>query len=155
MPTYDRTCQACGWSAIDVWEPVNHEAPDCPTCGQPTVRAWLTKATAVIGDEMDHWQVNGTKEPIHFTQRSERRRWLKENGFGERVQHVGVDGSDKSPHTRRWEAMDAYTMNNARILLERAASEPTRNEPHEQPMKVRTYTGDVGDATWKEFQRAK
>lgn len=155
MPVFDRKCDACDWSAIDVFEPSIYEAPPCPQCAGHTVRAWFTKPSAVIGDEMDHLMTNGTREPIRFRSKQEFARWKKEHGYGDRVRHIGTDGSDKSPHTRRWEAMDAYTLNNARILLERAAQQPTRNEPVEQPVKVRTYTGDVGDATWQEFQRGR
>lgn len=152
MPNYDRKCESCGWEAIDLVEPVNHPAPLCPDCGEPTVRAWLTRVSSVIGDEMDHWQVNGTRHPIHFTSKQDRRRWLKQTGQRECAYHVGADGSDKSPHTTRWAAMDAYTLKNAQILLERAAAEPTRNEPKEAPLHVTVTTGDYHSQEFKDWR---
>lgn len=135
-----------------MWEPINHPAPPCPECGLALVRAWLTKCSAVIGDEMHHWQVNGLKTPRLFESKQERRRWMKEEGFRECAYHIGLDGSDKSKHTRRWEAMDAQTLENARILVERAAQEPTRNEPKETPLKARLTMGELNSpefAAWR------
>jgi len=117
------------------------------------VRAFLTRASSVVGDEMDHVQVNGTKTPIHFRSKQDRKRWLKQTSQVEMDRHIGVDGSDKSKHTRRWEAMDAYTLENARILVERAASEPARNDPKEPTLKVKVTTGDYNSpafTAWKE-----
>ena len=151
MPIYDRLCGQCGWEAIDVFEPVNHLAPLCPDCGEPTVRAWLTKASSVIGDEMDHTMVNGLKEPRRFRSKQEFARWKKDNNYTDRVRHIGQDGGDKSPFTRRWESMDAYTLEQARILVERTASEPARNEPKETPLKVRVTTGEVSSPEFAAF----
>lgn len=155
MPLYDRACSQCGHVEIDVWEKVQSDAPLCPQCGDPMARAWLSKASAIVPDSMHHWMTNGTKVPILFESKQEFKRWKKEHGYGDRVRHIGVDGSDKSKHTTRWEAMDAYTLNNARILLERAAQQPTRNEPVETPVKVKSYYGDVGGDAWREFRGSK
>lgn len=155
MPNYDRTCQSCGWTAIDVWEPVNHEAPLCPDCGEPTVRAWLTRASSVIGDEMDHTMVNGLKTPRRFRSKQEFARWKKENGYRDCVYHVDVDGADKSIAAGRWVSMDAYTLNNAKILLERAAQEPTRNDPKEAPLKAKLTTGDWNSPEFEAWQHGR
>lgn len=140
---YDRACEGCGWQAIDVVEPVYVGVVRCPTCDAPTVRAWLTKPASVIGDAMDHLQVNGAKTPIHFTSKQERRRWMKQHHLVDATRHVGEDGGDKSRHTSRWEAMDAYTLENARILVTRASQEPARNDPPPAPLHVTTTYGDV------------
>ena len=108
--------------------------------------------SGAIDDSMDHVQINGCKEPIHFTSKQERKRWLKENGYREYVRHIGVDGSDKSKHTTRWATMDAYTLANAKELLERAAQQPARNDPAPDPLPpVRTYAGDIGGKEWNAF----
>jgi chitodextrinase len=147
MPLYDRTCTVgCGWSVVDVWEPVQTVSPSCPQCQAPTVRAWLTTATAIIGDEIDVVQHNGTREPIHFTSKQDRARWLTANGYRELDAHVGDIGSDKSPHTTNWtQRYDAYTAENVRILLERAFTQPAR--PPDQPltMHIRTFAGSFAD----------
>lgn len=88
---------------------------------------------------MYHLQVNGLKEPRLFTSKQERARWMKEEGFRDCTRHVGQDGTDKSPHTTRWVTMDAYTLQNAKELLERAAQQPARNEPREDALHV-THT---------------
>ncbi len=154
MPLFDRKCVSCEWVGIDLWEPVNvgPAVAACPSCGAATERAWLSKPPVVIQDSMDHWQVNGTRDPIHFTSKQERRRWLKETNQCERVRHVGVNGTDKSPHTTRMVAMDQYTLDNARELLERSAQQPARNEPDDPPMRVRTVIGDVGSPEWEAFR---
>ena len=55
-----------------------------------------------IGDEIDEWNENVAHTPVHFTSRSEKRRYLKEHGLQEFVRHVGTQGSDKSDKTSRW-----------------------------------------------------
>jgi hypothetical protein len=55
-----------------------------------------------IGDEIDEWNENVGHEPVHFTSRQERKRYLKEQGLVEFVRHIGEPGSDKSKHTTRW-----------------------------------------------------
>ncbi len=75
----------------------------------------------VIGDELDHWQVNGTNTPIHFRSKADRKAWLTANGLEEMARHVPTPGSDKSPFTSDWSKMtDPYTMGYKRELLERA-----------------------------------
>lgn len=142
MPLYDRKCD-CGWQAVDVWEAVHAENPPCPTCGEPTQRAWFTKASTVIGDAMHHWQKNGTKTPILFTSKLERKRWLKANNYREVDTHVPEQGSDKSKFTTNWAAQyDPYTANNVKILLERAFKAPIiPDEPLD--MTIHTYTGTL------------
>lgn len=89
----------------------------CPECGAPTARAWLTKASNVIGDEIDITQVNGLRHPRRFRSRLEHQRWLKENGFRVKDTHVGDQGSDKSKFTQSAAIMDPQTLENARYLV--------------------------------------
>lgn len=132
MPFYDRSCPGCDWQAIDLLEPVHVDAPACPQCGGVTVRAWLTTPSAVIGDEMDHVQINGLKTPRRFTSKAERKRWMKEAGYHEAVRHVGEAGTDRSKHTSNWAAYyDPYTAANAKLLIERAFHAGTTHEPDE------------------------
>lgn len=67
-----------------------------------TIRPHGVGVPSVIGDEIDEWNENVAHEPVHFTSRGEKRRYLAEHGLQEFVRHVGSPGSDKSPHTQRW-----------------------------------------------------
>lgn len=154
MPLYDRLC-GCGWQAIDCWESVNVTDVLCPLCGSKTDRAWLTKASAVIGDECDFVSHNGESQPIRFRSRAEHRRWLKEKGYRIKDEHKGEPGSDKSKHTSNWAAAyDPYTAENVRILIERAFHQTA--DPAEEPiqMNIRTYTGEMTAAEAKKYAEA-
>lgn len=143
MPLYDRCCRNCGWEAIDVHEPINLAAPPCPVCGEKTERAWLTKPSAVMGDEMDVTIKNGTKEPIRFRSREAFKRWKQEHGYEDRVRHVPLQGSDTSPHTTNWAAQyDPYTAENVRILIERAFQQ-SNHEPQMEPLHVNVTSGEL------------
>jgi hypothetical protein len=84
----------------------------------------------VIQDACDITQVNGTKTPIHFTSKAERKAWLKAAGYEEFVRHQPLPGTDKSTQTSDWSRVtDPYTMNYKRELLERAFQQkPSRPE---------------------------
>lgn len=102
MPVYDFKCTSCGEEKEQI-APIGI-LPSCRTCGGPTEKYWGTSFPSVVGDEIDETITNLTAQPQHFNSRSEKRLWLKMNGFQERVRHVGLpgEGSDKSPHTTRW-----------------------------------------------------
>jgi hypothetical protein len=101
MPRYDVIC------------PTGHEAEivakwderdiACQTCGLPTERIWRI-APKAIPDEYTtpYWDENLGHEPVLIYSRSQRRQLMKERGLMEAVRHVGLQGSDKSPHTTRW-----------------------------------------------------
>lgn len=86
----------------------------CTVCGLPleigqqgcivTVRPHERPIAGLkqIGDEIDEVNENVAHEPVRFTSRSEKRRYLKEHGLMEFVRHVGEPGSDKSSKTVRW-----------------------------------------------------
>lgn len=153
---YDRCCPSCEWRAIDVWEPVHQAAPACPTCGELTTRAWLSKAPTAIGDEMYHWQVNGLAEPRLFESKQDHRRWMKESGYYNATRHVGMDGTDKSKFTTNWAATyDPYTAENARILVERAFRDGTTHDDELTPLTAKVYTGELGSAEHQAFLRTR
>ena len=118
MPRYDRKCQDCAWTAIDLWEPSDSPRVSCPDCGAPTERAWLQPA-AILRDEIDLVQHNGTKDPIRFRSRIERNRWLKQHYYRE-----SGDGTSKG--SKSGACMDPQTQMNAASLVARASAEPAK-----------------------------
>lgn len=151
MPLYDRLCNGCGWVAIDVIEPIHAGTVTCPACGDPTERAWLTKSSNVIGDEMDHVQVNGLKTPRRFRSKQERKRWLKEAGYEEKGEHKGLQGSDKSPHTTRWEGGGKEWLAKAEALAQRHGGIGAK-EPEEAPFHVNWTTGELTPQQVEEYR---
>ena len=103
MPMFDVGCPSCGWEAIDVF---THKAlPACPQCGSATNKLWKTGSfPGVIDDTIIGGLTveNLGPTPITFQSKSEHRAYLKAHGYSQKVRHVGVQGSDKSPHTSRW-----------------------------------------------------
>ena len=65
---------------------------------------FVAKNLAVIQDSIPGGMVieNMGHEPITFYSKSDYRREMKARGLVNKVEHVGVPGSDKSPHTTRW-----------------------------------------------------
>ena len=107
MPMYDRKCSSCGDEHIDCWEPITFSAAPCIVCGGQTERLWLhNKVSGVISDECDVWAKNGICNPDgtprHYRFKSEMKAEAKRRGLSEHVEHLGSQGSDKSPHTTRW-----------------------------------------------------
>jgi hypothetical protein len=107
MPKYDQQCcdqGACVWHGEIIAAPF--ENPSCPRCGGETQR-WYpigSQQHGISSDEIigGRWVENIAAEPIWIESRSHLRRELKARGLEEKVRHVGVDHSDKSPHTTRW-----------------------------------------------------
>lgn len=126
------TCERCG---------VELHLGDFPFCRRgPQDHA--RGVSVIIGDEMDHLQVNGTKTPIRFTSRQERKRWLNANDLVERDHHVPQPGKDSSPFTTDWSrSTDPQTAENVRILLERAFRD-AKPEPVDEPLHIRWYKED-------------
>jgi len=104
---YDEYClneNGCGWTG-EIFVEAGTKPP-CPTCGGPTDRLWIGKSASVVDDTILGGETieNLSIDPITFHSRSEKKRYLKEHGFREKVRHVGNvgEGSDKSEHTTRW-----------------------------------------------------
>ena len=103
MPRYDQRCCVCAWADEIVARP--HEAPPCPACGGVTERYYPIGATTsgVVPDEFTpRWIENLGDRPVYVTSRSDLKREMDARGLMPMVRHVGVQGSDKSPHTTRW-----------------------------------------------------
>jgi hypothetical protein len=73
------------------------EWPYCPH-GFPETGLRVVDDTILGGLTIE----NMGHEPVTVYSHSERRRLMKERGLREQVRHVGLRGSDKSPHTSRW-----------------------------------------------------
>lgn len=150
MPLYDRRC-VCGWTAIDVWESVVTETHACPDCGNQTERAWLTKASTVIGDACDFISRNGEAQPVRFRSRADHRRWLAQHGYRIKDEHRPEPGTDKSKFTSNWaQGYDAYTAANVKLLLERAFTQQATEAP-EPTMHITTYTGELSAEDVKKY----
>jgi hypothetical protein len=78
------------------------ERPPCPTCGGAVEILWRSSFPNIIGDECDFTVEHMAAEPIRFRSKSEHRRMCKQLGLRVKDSHVGTQGSDKSPLTRKW-----------------------------------------------------
>lgn len=98
---YDQKCTACDWIA-EIWA-MPGEHPACPRCGGKTERIYLG-GYGVIGDEIPGgmWVENLGHEPVKVHSKSELKFEAEKRGLCQKVRHVGVPGTDKSPHTTRW-----------------------------------------------------
>ena len=124
MPRYTQLCTRCAWFG-DIWAQPYHNPP-CPACGGETERTWakMPERVMITRDEIPGGVTleNYGHEPVTFYSHSERRAYMKAHGLQEMVRHVGVPGSDKSPYTTSWATSDPYTLEQARLLLERLAA---------------------------------
>lgn len=109
MPMYDRLCPMCETQQIDCWEPVTAPTVPCTACGEPTVRAWLTKPANVIGDDIPggvlirHGLCNEDGSPRRYYTKSDIAAEAKRRGLVNVVRHAPeTRDSDKSRHTTRW-----------------------------------------------------
>lgn len=97
---FDYKC-ACGW----VDEKFVHRASDpvsCPQCGGATER-FISHVNIVPDSVPGGFTIeNISATPMTFYSKSEYRDALRAHGLVNTVRHVGVQGSDKSPHTTRW-----------------------------------------------------
>lgn len=100
MPLFDFVCGVCG----ALHEDVLTRGPVPSHCGQPMQKQWTSSFPAVIDDSIPGGETieNLAPTPQTFYSRSEKRLYLKQHGIREKVQHVGLQGSDKSPYTTRW-----------------------------------------------------
>ncbi len=99
------------------------------------------------------WLENYSAHPVKVYSHTERKRLLKVDVDGkvrrdkttgqpyelmESVRHVNVPGSGRSPHTVDWSAgsIDAVTLENARVLVSRSASQDADREAARDPEDV-------------------
>ena len=132
MPIYDRRCPDCAHIEENLLERFSDPDPACPACGAPMARTILGKSANVIGDEMDHVQVNGCKTPIRFRSKYERKVYLKSHGWAE----AGHDKCD---------AITQYTLDAAKALVERVGNDKTRGwrDPDKAPIGITSEEGLV------------
>jgi hypothetical protein len=155
MPFYDYAhdseLTACPLQMPDVLRP--YEKRDelllCPDCTLPLQRIWTVssqKRSAEDNIPGGLWLENYGPEPVKVYSHTERKKLLKVGADGnvrrdkiaEMVRHVSVPGTDRSPHTVDWSAgsIDAVTLDNARILVSRPASQDAGREASRDPEDV-------------------
>jgi putative FmdB family regulatory protein len=104
MPVYDFKCRVCHriFEAFVMFK--ERLGVCCKTCGAATDVVWMAggRTPTVIGDSMDQVIENLSAQPKRYLSRSELKRDMAAAGVEHRVKHVGVPGSDKSPHTVKW-----------------------------------------------------
>jgi len=130
MPVYDLECQVCGHLKVDVIARIDH-LPDCDQCGGVTRHVWTGEKMQIAADDIPGGIVleNLGPVPVKVYSHSELRRLLRQPRTDKQgntyfltpfVRHVGVPGTDKSPHTTNWAAgITQETLDKAKSLLER------------------------------------
>lgn len=134
MPFYDYKCETCGTTAPDVLRTVETRDSENPVCEGhgPMERVWLSTRRSITTDDIPGgmWLENYGPNPVKVYSHTERKALMKNcvdnkgrhYQLEEMVRHVGVPGSDKSPHTTNWASrMDPYTLANAIELVTRAS----------------------------------
>jgi hypothetical protein len=97
---------AAGHVTRDAWR-LAGQYPCCPECGASTSRCWtVPSATDAVHGEIDivvrHGLCHPDGSPRRFESRQALRRAARAAGLTNAVHHIGVEGSDKSPHTQRF-----------------------------------------------------
>lgn len=125
MPIYDRKCPD-GHLMLECYEKVTHPDIPCKECGKETKRVILTaKSRTVISDEIPggieirHGLCNEDGSPRRYYSKSEIAKEAAKRGLEPMVRHVTPDGSDKSPHTVRWTAVDLTDYNDPAVIKRR------------------------------------
>lgn len=163
MPFYDYShdpdLTSCPLQMLDVLRSYSQrdDLLLCPDCVLPLRRFWSVSSDKRAAEDAipgGLWLENYGPHPIKVYSHTERRRLLKVGMDGktrrdkttgkpyqlaEMVRHVGVPGSDRSPHTVDWSkgSIDAVTLENARVLVSRPGAkgenasdrEDTPNDP--------------------------
>lgn len=106
MPVFERRCLVCWWTTDFSLEKFNEREKLCPKCGHHTERIWTSKMVNIQRDEFVTPLVDDVMDVERqvFHTKSEHRRAMKERGLSIKDRHLGVQGSDKSPHTIRWDS---------------------------------------------------
>jgi hypothetical protein len=100
-------CRACDTEAR-VWQWETDWPPDCPQCLFPMtpVLPPADRGPTVIGDACDVVIEHGIcwpgGAPRRYTSKSEMKKEAQVRGLINRVEHVPLPGTDKSPFTTRW-----------------------------------------------------
>ena len=107
MRLIDLKCATCDRIQLDHLER-DEPTPRPECCNAPMERVHLpTQRENVIGDEIDITIKNGLcnadGSPRRFRSRTELRKAEVKAGLTNVVRHIGRQGSDKSPHTTKWQ----------------------------------------------------
>lgn len=145
MPRHTQHCTVCEWEGVINVAPFHN--PPCPLCNAATERLWTGTSAGV---NQDSWEGGKTfenlgHEPVTLYSRSELKRELRTRGLEEMVRHV-----PGSPHTKSWDVPSAYTLEQAKILLERVGtvSVPVKEERGVAPYATPSLVKEVADA-WR------
>jgi len=149
MPRFDQRCVTCQWEG-EIWARA-YEYPPCPECGGSTERIWRRSAK-VVPDEFPGGLTleNLGPDPVTVYSRSELKRELKARNLEPFVRHAPLPGTDRSPHTTSWAVPCAYTLEQARILLERVGQPalPTKDTSHVYPVATPELAKEIAEA-WR------
>jgi len=101
MPLYDFRCDN-GHDKRDVLRSMAQRNDPCPDCGAAITR--MHRGMNMIGDDIPGGLVveNLGDRPIRVYSKSALKWEAQKRGLSQHVRHVGVPGSDRSPHTSRW-----------------------------------------------------
>jgi hypothetical protein len=114
---------------------------------------WLSAPPNVIGDEMDHVQVNGLRHPRRFRSKQEHARWLKSEGFTVKDEHKPLLGSDKSPHSTRWASGGKKWLADAEALAARNGSGSGNQPEEDHRWNISWSTGELSKEQAAKYAR--
>lgn len=184
MPLYDYECtRGCRVHMLDVARRIADRdvgAPLCPDCLIQMSRFLSVSCDKrAASDDIPGGVVleNYGPQPVKVYSHTERKRLMKFDTRGRRrvdhlgreyqlteaVRHVGVPGSDKSPHTTSWSTIDAETMRKAEALVSHVENlgmnesdrETAPHDPTMTPNSVRSvHGGVVGKSMLRRIKRA-
>lgn len=128
MPMYDVLCgvghetEQFAWSA-DRLRPCAW-ATGSFVCGAAVKLGALRGVAHVHQDTFTGGLVveNWGPTPVRVDSKSDWRREMKARGFVHRDEHVGVPGTDKSPHTQVWTCVDLTDYHDPAVQAEREAA---------------------------------
>lgn len=89
-------------------------------------------AASVVSDSIPGgmWLENYGPHPVKVTSHTERIRLMKARGLEPMIRHVGIPGTDKSPHTSNWAAVSRTQLENATAMLERIHPDSDDRDEH-------------------------
>lgn len=103
MPTYALKCEKCG--VFERMSTIARREDPCDTCGGPVTQTYVPNNFRTYQDDIPGGLVieNLGKEPVTVYSHSERLALAKSRGLEPMVRHIGTPGSDRAPHTIRWD----------------------------------------------------
>jgi hypothetical protein len=127
------------------------KTPPCPACGVPTERSYAYNGVTSFRDDIPGGITleNYGKDPVTFYSHTERRAYMQKHGLFEKEKFCPFPGTDKDPQgiPNPKGYIDPYTLENARILVERQQLAGGKKEEFD-PSTVLTHlqTGDISEA---------